>query len=79
MKTYKKGNAVVNTKCPYYRASGEKYIECEGVVCDSKNRSIFSTAKQKREYQERHCFKYKSQCPIAESIEKKYGSQESTG
>lgn len=68
MRTY----SAMNVKCPYYRATGDKYIECEGVACDTKNKIMFTTARRRSEHQSRHCFKYPNECPIAKANEEKY-------
>lgn len=75
MRKYREGNVAVNIKCPYYRATGEKYIECEGAINDTKNKILFESVKKRHTFQGNNCFKCKNSCPLAEAIEKKYDSE----
>lgn len=75
MRKYRTGNVAVNIKCPYYRATGDKYIECEGPVNETKNKMMFQSVKKRHDFQEKNCFKCKNLCPIADAIEKKYENE----
>jgi len=67
-----KGNAITNSKCPYYIRDSRKQITCEGVIVGSETGMKFECESMKIKYQRQNCFKYPNDCMICKGLDEKY-------
>lgn len=54
-KSHSKKTANVQQECPFFIASGERYITCEGIFKGTKIKHIFATANEKKGYEKLVC------------------------
>lgn len=71
--------ANANTICPFYRKESRQTICCESehdaypAIVSSV--LTFRSEEEKKAYQKDHCYKYESQCAIAQGLYDKYDKQ----
>lgn len=61
----------IMTRCPYYLRSSKYSIGCEGVVEGTEALTKFDDLDKKSVFQEKECFRYPNDCPIAKEHDRR--------
>lgn len=65
----------VNAKCPFYSASGEERIICEGVTDKCISILKFEGKKSRIRHREMYCDSHYERCALYKALEGKYAEK----
>ena len=63
---------MTNTVCPYYQRESQYTISCEGLIGETDTVQRFTKEKSKENYQQKECYRYPNECPIAKMLDRRY-------
>lgn len=63
---------MTNTVCPYYQRESQYTISCEGLVEGADAVQRFTKEEDKEKYQQKECYRYPNDCPIARLLDRRY-------
>lgn len=64
--------AEVNVQCPYFRATSDRCVRCEGAIPGTVSTTAFRSCKGRKVHMERLCCGRYWECPQYQAADRKY-------